>query len=145
MDWEFLWKSVLLGVLQGLTEFLPISSSGHLAIAGRYLGVSAPGVSLEVALHLGTLVAVFLYFRRDIASLVRSFFIWCGSVVGRDHGLSGYDQAAWQRDMLIISGIILGSVPTGLIGVFGKGWFEGLFERIDMVGIFLLVTAALSD
>jgi len=138
-----LWKSVLLGLVQGLTKILPVSSYGHLAIAEHYLKVNAPGVLLEVALHMGTLAAVFIYFRREIISLVKSFFLWGGSVIGRDPGLDGAAHAAWRLDLVIILGIILGSIPTGIMGVAAKDWIEGLFDRIDIVGVLLLVTAAL--
>ncbi len=144
MEWDFLFKSILLGIIQGLTEFLPVSSSGHLAIAQYYMGVEKPGVTLEVTLHLGTLVAVFIYFRRDIISLFRSFFSWIASIVAKETaGISGEEDARRRRDLAVILGIVLGSIPTGIIGIAGKDWFEGLFDNMSAVGMFLLVTAAL--
>ncbi len=68
------FDAVLLGILQGLTEFLPVSSSGHLVLAQAILGVKQPGVSFEVLAHLGTLLAVFIYFRSQVTLLVRSIF-----------------------------------------------------------------------
>jgi len=144
MDWDFLFKSVLLGVIQGLTEFLPVSSSGHLAIAEHYMGIETTGVTLEVALHFGTLVAVFIYFRRDILSLFRSFFSWVVSLASLETPISSDEEyGRRRRDMAVILGIVLGSIPTGIIGIAGKGWFEGLFDEMSAVGGFLLVTAVL--
>ncbi len=68
------WQAVVLGVVQGLTEFLPVSSSGHLLLLGRFMGVSSPGMTAEVALHLGTLVAVLAVYRKDVMQLIRHPF-----------------------------------------------------------------------
>ena len=66
-------KIAVLGVVQGLSEFLPISSSGHLVIAKHFFGMKSGDVSLEVVLHLGSLLAVLLYFRRDLLRLCKDF------------------------------------------------------------------------
>lgn len=71
MDLEF-WQAILLGIVQGLTEFLPISSSGHLLIVPWLFGWEAPGLAFDAALHLGTLLAVLVYFRRDFLGLARA-------------------------------------------------------------------------
>jgi len=143
MDWSFFLKSLLLGLVQGLTEFLPVSSSGHLVIAEHLLGIKEPGVVMEVSLHLGTLIAVFIYFRREIFSLIRSLLIWLGSLMGRRPNFNEIEYTKWRRDLAVVLGIILGSIPTGIIGVLGKKRFEELFDRVDAVGAFLIVTAAL--
>jgi len=75
-------RYLILGVVQGVTEFLPVSSSGHLVIAERLLGVDPPGVILEGLLHLGTLAAIILVFRKDIIDIARSFTPR-GSIAGR--------------------------------------------------------------
>ena len=69
MDWL---QAFILGILQGLTEFLPISSSGHLVLAQHILGVETPGILLEVVLHMGTLAAILIYFYDDIKQLLQS-------------------------------------------------------------------------
>ena len=71
MDWT---QALILGIVQGLTEFFPVSSSGHLVLAQHLLGISTPGVQLEVVLHLGTLVAILIYFYNDIKHLLKSAF-----------------------------------------------------------------------
>lgn len=124
-----LTQAMLLGALQGLTEFLPVSSSGHLAIAQHFLpGFSQPGVLFDVLLHVGTMVAVALYFRRELAALLASPF------------RSG-EAARLQRRLLLL--LIAASVPTGIIGLLFKDFFEGLFENIIVVSLMLLVTGAL--
>lgn len=121
--------AILLGILQGATEFLPVSSSGHLVLAQHLLGdFEQPGVLFDVLLHLGTMVAVVLYFRRDLAGLVSS--LW-----RRD------EAAAQQRFMVGL--LIAGSVPTAIIGLTFKDIFIGMFERPDLVCAMLLVTGSL--
>ena len=121
---------VLLGLLQGLTEFLPVSSSGHLVVAQHSIpGFSQPGVLLDAALHLGTLVAVCVYFRRDLYLLAIS----CVS--------SQHPQAASARRLLGL--LATGSVPTLLIGLSFRRHFEALFSDPQAAGLALLVTGGL--
>ncbi|MEJ2200502.1 MAG: undecaprenyl-diphosphate phosphatase [Desulfuromonadaceae bacterium] len=124
-----LLQVILLGLIQGLTEFLPVSSSGHLAITQHFLaGFEQPGVLFDVLLHLGTMLAVILYFRREIGNLLASPF-------RRD------EAAAVHRRLLLL--LLLGSVPTALIGLSFKDAFEQMFENIPLVALMLLVTGTL--
>lgn len=119
MTW---YEAVLLGLLQGATEFLPVSSSGHLVIGQAVLGVQLPGVGFEVALHVATLVSVLLVYRARIAALV----------VG---------AARRERDQLAYAGLLLlASVPAGVAGVAFGGFFESLFESPPLVGAALVAT-----
>ncbi len=121
--------ATLLGLLQGLTEFLPVSSSGHLAIAQHFLpGFEQPGLLFDVLLHLATMGAVLLYFRRDV------FLLLC-SPWRRD------EEARLYRRLLLL--IVIASVPTALIGLSFKDFFAGLFENIPVVASMLLVTGTL--
>jgi len=122
-------NAIVLGLIQGLTEFLPVSSSGHLAIAQHYLpGFDQPGLLFDILLHLATMGAVLIYFRRDILMLLTS--PWRRGEEARDY-----------RRLLLL--IIVASVPTGLIGLGFKDFFEGLFENIPVVACMLLVTGTL--
>jgi undecaprenyl-diphosphatase len=124
-----LTQAVLLGALQGLTEFLPVSSSGHLAIAQHFLpDFSQPGVLFDVMLHVGTMVAVAIYFRRELAALLASPF------------RSGEAARVQQKVLLLL---IVASIPTAVIGLLFKDFFEGLFENITVVSLMLLVTGVL--
>ncbi|TET96392.1 MAG: undecaprenyl-diphosphate phosphatase [Candidatus Zixiibacteriota bacterium] len=117
------FDAVLLGILQGLTEFLPVSSSGHLVLAQAILGVKQPGVSFEVLAHLGTLLAVFIYFRSQVTLLVRSVF-----------------EGNMKEERAIIGYLIIGTIPAGLAGLLFKDFFEQAFSNPVMTSLMLFVT-----
>ncbi len=122
-------QSIFLGILQGATEFLPVSSSGHLAIAQYYLaGFTQPGILFDVLLHLGTMVAVVIYFRRDVVALLTS--PWNYTPEG-------------EKDRRLLWLLVIGSIPTGIIGLAGKDLATGLFHNMTVVGFCLLVTGGL--
>ncbi|MHB1344242.1 MAG: undecaprenyl-diphosphatase UppP [Thermoleophilia bacterium] len=125
-------EAIILGLVQGLTEFLPISSSGHLVLVPELLGIPAPPLAFDVMLHLATLLGVAGYFARDILSMVVSFVA--------PRRLAPDEVKMWRRLTLWL---IVGSVPAGLAGVLLGDFFESLFESTLAVGIFLLVTAVL--
>lgn len=121
---------IILGVLQGLTEFLPVSSSGHLVVAQHYLtGFSGPPLPFDVLLHGGTLISLLIYFHKDIKAVVISFFSF-RSEEGRD-----------DRRLGLM--IILGSIPAGIVGIAFMDFFESLFSNIIVVPLMFLVTATL--
>jgi len=122
-------QAVALGTLQGATEFLPVSSSGHLAIAQHFLsGFSQPGILFDVLLHLGTMLAVMIYFRADLCRLL---------VAPWNHSDSGRSD----RKLLLL--LIVASVPTAIIGLAGKDLAESLFENMPVVAGGLLLSGAL--
>jgi undecaprenyl-diphosphatase len=117
-------EAIFLGLLQGLTEFLPVSSSGHLVIAQDLLGITQPGVTFEVMVHFGTLLSIVWVFWRDISNLLKGFF--------RDN-----------EQKKLFSFLIIGTIPTGLIGLGFGSFFKGIFEKPFVVGLMLLVTGFL--
>lgn len=120
--------AILLAVVQGLTEFLPVSSSGHLAIAQHFLpGFDEPGVLYEVVLHLGTLGAVLIYFRREILSLLG----------GLRPGSAG---AAARRLGALVA---LATIPAVVVALLFGDWIESSFESLSVVGIALCITGIL--
>lgn len=121
-------QALVLGITQGAAEFLPISSSGHLVIVPALFGWDHPPVAFDVLLHLATLLAVIVYFRRDLWRMVRGFF-------SRDPELAAERRFAWL--------IIIGTIPTGLIGLAFDDVFESLFGAVLWVGVFLMVTAVI--
>ena len=124
MDW---WQAIVLGIVQGLTEFLPVSSSGHLAIGREVLGVEAAGdVTFEVAVHAATVLATIVVFRRQIWRLL------CGLFKFR------YND---ETDYLLK--IAVSMIPVFIVGVFFKDYVEQLFGSLPVVGVALLVTALL--
>ncbi len=123
-----LLQAIFLGVVQGLTEFLPVSSSGHLVFFQSLFGMKEPQLFFDVMLHLGTLLAVVVYFRSDIWKIAQGM----GAILKRSHkNLPQVKLFLW---------IIVATIPTGLIGIFFKDWFESLFSKPKVVGIMLLIT-----
>ncbi len=119
-------RTALLGVVQGLTEFLPVSSSGHLVLAQQLLHVEEPATLLGAVLHLGTVVSILVVFRRDIWRLLRSIF--------RSDDPEG---RRW------VAKLIIASIPIGITGWFGASVIRDAFDSTLVVGICLLITAGL--
>jgi undecaprenyl-diphosphatase len=120
-----LWEAALLGVVQGATEFLPVSSSGHLVIVQILLGVNESGVLFEVAVHLATLFSILLVYRERVLALLKG-------AVARDAEALRY-----------IGLLVVATIPAGLVGVLWKDAIESLFEMPEAPGIALLVTGAI--
>jgi undecaprenyl-diphosphatase len=123
-----LFQSIFLGVIQGLTEFLPVSSSGHLVFFQSLFGLKEPPIFFDVLLHLGTLLAVVIYFRMDIWKIAQGL----GAIPKKKQKNSP------QVKLLLF--IILASIPTGLMGILLKDWFESFFSKPKLVGGMLLIT-----
>jgi undecaprenyl-diphosphatase len=119
------WEAVVLGMLQGATEFLPVSSSGHLVVGQTLLGLEIPGVQFEVTVHVATLVSVLVIYRDRLIRLLR--------------GALGGDREAWKYAGLIA----LATLPAGVVGVFFLDAIEGLFESPWVPAIAFLVTGAI--
>ncbi|MBN2404846.1 MAG: undecaprenyl-diphosphate phosphatase [Coriobacteriia bacterium] len=119
-------QALVLGIVQGAAEFLPISSSGHLVIVPAVFGWDEPSLGFDVLLHIATLVAVVTYFREDLWLMVRAFF-------SRGEELASERRLAWL--------IIVATIPTGIIGLAFNDFFESIFSNVSYVGMFLLVTA----
>jgi len=111
-----------------VTEFLPISSSGHLVFFQSLFGLEEPPIFFDIMLHLGTLLAVVVYFWTDIWKIAQGL----GAIAKRR------DKNPSQVKLLLW--IILATIPTGLIGVIFKDWFESLFSKPKVVGGMLLIT-----
>jgi undecaprenyl-diphosphatase len=131
-----LWESILLGVLQGLTEFLPISSSGHLTLFGALLGLSEGDGNtyrfFVVMTHFGTLLAILVYYRLDLWRLLLAF----GRSLPR--GLRPREED--KGEFRLVMAILLGTVPAVLIGLSLDDFIAGLFEKPLPAAVFLSVT-----
>jgi undecaprenyl-diphosphatase len=116
------WESIILGFVQGVTEFLPISSDGHLVIFQTLLGVNPPGIVFEVALHVATLISIIFAYRVRVADLTR--------------GVLRRDPVALRYLWLLI----VATIPAGLVGVLLNEPLQALFDTPAAAGIGLLIT-----
>ena len=119
------WEAVFLGVLQGATEFFPVSSSGHLVVGQTLLGLEIRGVQFEVAVHVATLISVVVIYRGRLVDLL--------------YGTLRRDGDAWRYVGLLA----LATLPAGIVGVFLRDAIEGLFESPFVPATAFLVTGAI--
>ena len=124
------FEALLLGILQGLTEFLPVSSSGHLVLAQAFLGLKEPLVFFDVMLHVGTLAAVLVVYRGAIGNLIRG-------------GVTSIAKRNVSPELTFIWLILLGSIPTGLIAVLFKDTLEAAFDKVWLASVMLIVTGGI--
>lgn len=148
-----LLQAILMGLIQGLTEFLPVSSSGHLAIFKQILGVNTDtGIMFDVLLHLGTLLAIFVAYYKDIwklicegFALIRDLCINFGRFIGNlfTSEKKEYLRIIHNSYRKFVVLIIVSTIPTGVIGVLASDLIEQASEILLIPGICLLITAAL--
>lgn len=132
-------QAIIIGLVQGLTEFLPVSSSAHLIFAQQALGVADVGLAFDVLLHVGTLVAVIVYFFNDIVNMIKGFLL---SLVDlKDGNFMGelkkdpYKKLAWLT--------ILATIPIGIVGVLFNDIVESMFQGLTVPAFLLLITGCL--
>ncbi len=117
-----IWQAILMGIIQGIGEFLPISSSGHLVLAPWLFDWEVPGLTFDIALHMGTLLAVLLYFWKDWFNLLRA------AITGKDH-----------KNRRIFWFLVLGSIPAAIVGVLFNDIIENTLRSPLIVGVMLIV------
>jgi undecaprenyl-diphosphatase len=127
-------KIIILAIIQGMTEFLPVSSSGHLALAEYLLGIESPGVTLEVFLHFGTFMSVLVIFWKDIIKIIIAVFanfwkVWKYPTVMKEN--ENFAMGVY---------IVLSMIPAGIVGLVFEEQIDGFFDNIVMVGVALIVT-----
>lgn len=127
MDW---FQVTFLALVQGLTEFLPVSSSAHLILPAQVFGWADQGLAFDVAVHVGTLLAVMLYFHKDIRRMILA---WLTSVFMRQHSQDSF--MAWS--------VILATIPAGLAGVLLNDFIEGNLRSSLVIAITTLLFGAL--
>jgi undecaprenyl-diphosphatase len=121
-------ESFILGLVQGLTEFLPISSSAHLRLTAAFAGWHDPGAAFTAITQIGTEAAVLIYFRKDIARIISA---WFGSLFGKVPRSDHDAQMGWL--------VIVGSIPIGVLGVTFKDQIEGPFRDLRLIATTLIV------
>ena len=124
-------QTIILAVVQGLTEFLPISSSAHLALAPRLLGWKDPGLGFDIALHFGTLIAILLYFWRDWVQVIGEAF---GLKIGSDEQLARNPSLLWM--------LALAAIPIGIAGLLFNKQAETTWRNPYVIGTMMIGIAA---
>ena len=129
--------SLLLGFIQGITEFLPVSSSGHLVIFQYFLGLREPQILFDVVLHFGTLLAVVLVYREDLKKILVEFFAALGAFI-RDRNV----RATWHAYPYFRLGIylVIGTLPAAFTGVLFEDLLEKAFGSLSSAGAMLIFT-----
>lgn len=129
-----LLQAVILGLIQGLTEFLPVSSSGHLALAQSLMpGFEQPGLLYDTLLHLATLFAVVVYFRKRIGRMFQA----AAGVFSQRYLVRSYEE----KPMMV--GILVATIPTGIIGFLLRDHVEYFFDKPVIIGYFLIITSVM--
>lgn len=124
-------KYFILGVIQGVTEPIPISSSGHLVIFRELFGIEIKGLSFEIVVNFGSLIAVLLIYRKDIARLAIHFFQF----------ILKKDPTA-KKDFQFVIFLVVATIPTGLIGLLLEDYISEKLSGVAIVGVTLLITGA---
>jgi undecaprenyl-diphosphatase len=125
-----IFEAIVLGILQGATEFIPVSSSGHLVLVPWLFGWGSPGLTYTVAVHFGTMFGVLLYFHRDWLEMLGGGLRWT-----RERRLNP------QFKLLLL--LIVGTIPAALLGYLFEDFFIRIFENPLVAALMLLVTAGL--
>ncbi|MFD3416594.1 undecaprenyl-diphosphate phosphatase [Streptomyces decoyicus] len=125
MSW---FESFVLGLVQGLTEFLPISSSAHLRLTAAFAGWQDPGAAFTAITQIGTEAAVIIYFRKDIGRIISA---WARSLFNRELRQDHDAQMGWL--------VIVGSIPIGVLGITLKDAIEGPFRDLRLIATTLIV------
>ncbi len=146
------WKAVILGLVQGLAEFLPISSSGHLVIIKQVLGtdLGSGGMFFDVMLHFGTLIAIFIAFRKDIAKLVSegihilidifaNICIFFTRIFKSGRTYRRIIRSSYRRFVMLV---IVSTIPTGIIGILLSDIIEAANDMVLVPGVCLFITAS---
>jgi undecaprenyl-diphosphatase len=135
-----LLSALILGALEGLTEFLPVSSSGHLVLAETLLKLPVESLkSFDIAVHLGTLLAILVYFWHDIIGLIKGFFVWLSHIFGSRKNVSE-DIKYYQRQA---GHIIAATVPAVIFGLTLSDWLDAEFRSPLPIVIMMMTVGVL--
>lgn len=135
-----LLQSVMLGIIQGLTEFLPVSSSGHLVLLQNLFGIREPELLFDISLHIGTLIAIFIVFYREIRNILQTLLRLPVLIKSSGNLKSLF---ADNEEIRIAVLIITGSIPTAILGILFHQIVDQIFGSVWIVGAMLIVTGTL--
>jgi undecaprenyl-diphosphatase len=133
-----IFEAIILGAVQGITEFLPISSSGHLVIFEHFMGLHVEDlVEFDIMLHLGTVFSILIFFNKDIAKLIKAIPSWFLFI------FKGFKRKNLNNEIILINYLLIGTIPAGLVGVLFADNIASLFRSPASVGFMMLFTAVL--
>jgi undecaprenyl-diphosphatase len=133
-------EAIILGIIQGLTEFLPVSSSGHLVLFQQLFGLKEAELFFDVCVHLGTLLAVMVVFRQEIKNIILALMRLISSTGSKKTILQKIESDPNLKMALLI---VIGSIPTAVLGFLFRGIADRLFASAFIVGLMLMVTGLL--
>jgi undecaprenyl-diphosphatase len=133
-------EAIILGIIQGLTEFLPVSSSGHLVLFQKMFGLKQAELFFDIAVHLGTLVAVIVVFRREIKKIITALAKLITPAGPKEPILQKIESDPHLKMALLI---VIGSIPTAILGLLFAGIADRLFSSEFITGLMLIVTGLL--
>jgi len=133
-------QAILLGIIQGLTEFLPVSSSGHLVIFQHLFGLKEPELFFDISVHLGTLAAVIIFFWKEIRAIIIAILRFAGMYFKKEVSFSHiYEDIDTKLAFLIV----VGTIPTAILGLLFHKVADLIFSSVVLVGFMLLLTGFL--
>ncbi len=137
MEWL---EALIMGIFQGLTEFLPVSSSGHLALAGKLFGVNDPDqiLTFTIAVHVATVCSTLVILWKEVAWIFKGLFKTGNAIVPSQHGIKSLNE-----EQNYVLNIIISMIPIGIVGLCFKDQIEEYFSSLMVVGVCLLITASL--
>lgn len=135
-----LYQGIILGIVQGLTEFLPVSSSGHLVLGQIFFGMTQSQLAFDISVHMGTLLAVVVVYASDILAIILSLFRFAGKIFLLKPPVNLISQ---DQNLQMAGLIAVGSIPTAVLGLVLKQFEHILFTSQLLVGIMLILTGTI--
>ena len=137
MDWL---QALIMGIFQGLTEYLPVSSSGHLALAAELLGVEDPDkiMTFTIAVHVATVLSTLVILWKEVTWIFKGLFKTGNSIVPSSYGIRSLNEEQNYALLIIVS-----MIPVGIVGLCFKDQVEAYFSSLMVVGVCLCITALL--
>lgn len=121
-------QSIILGFIQGLTEFLPVSSSGHLVVGQKFFGLDSQDLSLSIVAHMGTLIAIIFFYRKEFYEIVHDLVFLKGPLIV-------------NTGLRLILLVCIANIPSAFVGIFLKSYIKIFFGSTQWVAIFFIMTA----
>ncbi|HUV51362.1 MAG TPA: undecaprenyl-diphosphate phosphatase [Anaerolineae bacterium] len=134
------FQAIILGIIQGLTEFLPVSSSGHLVIFQNLFGLKEPELFFDISVHVGTLAAIVIFFRKEIRAIIISLAHFIALALKKR---CSFHDVYEDEDAKLAILIVVGSIPTAIIGILFHKIADTLFSSVVVVGFMLIITGLL--